>query len=168
MTERRVLIGVIAAAHGIKGEVKVKTFTSTPERFGGYGPLLTQDGRRLEIVTLRPLRADEVIAAFGGVCDRNTAETLKGQHLYVPRAALPEPNPGEFYHADLIGLSVHDSSGKTIGTVRSIDNFGAGDLVEVEFPAGGTEFIAFTDANVPVVDVAAGYLVVELPRYAED
>jgi 16S rRNA processing protein RimM len=168
LKERRVLVGVIAAAHGIKGEVKVKAFTASPEGLSFYGSLQTEGGRQLEIAALRPGKSDEVIVAFAGIADRNMAETLKGQRLYVPRAVLPEPDSGEFYHADLVGLKAQDGSGKTVGTVRGVHNFGAGDVLEIEFSGGAMEFIAFTDANVPVVDVAGGYIVIEPPRYAGD
>jgi 16S rRNA processing protein RimM len=168
LKEGRVLVGVIAAAHGIKGEVKVKAFTATPGGLGTYGPVQTEDGRQLEIAALRAFKPDEVIVAFAGISDRNMAESLRGQRLYVPRAVLPEPATGEFYHADLVGLRAQDGSGKAIGTVRGVHNFGAGDVLEIEFSGGAMEFIAFTDANVPVVDVAAGYIVIEPPRYAED
>ena len=104
---------------------------------------------------------------FAGIADRNGAERLKGERLYVPRAALPEPESGEFYHADLIGLRAEDASGKPLGSVRGVYNFGAGDVIEIEFAGGGTEFLAFTDANVPVVDVAAGRIVIEWPHDAE-
>jgi 16S rRNA processing protein RimM len=117
---------------------------------------------------LRAFKPDEVIVAFAGISDRNMAESLRGQRLYVPRAVLPEPATGEFYHADLVGLRAQDGSGKAIGTVRGVHNFGAGDVLEIEFSGGAMEFIAFTDANIPVVDVAGGYIVIEPPRYAED
>jgi len=159
---------VITGAHGIKGEVKVKTFTQSPEGLGAYGPLLTEDGRRFQIAALRPGKGEEAIVRFAGVSDRNAAETLKGEHLYVPRAALPPPEPGEFYHADLIGLRAEDASGNALGTVRAVHNFGAGDVIEIEFPDRKTEFIPFTDDSVPVVDTANGRIVIVPPRYAEE
>lgn len=159
---------MVTAAHGLKGEVKVKTFTSSPESLGAYGPLTTEDGRRLEIAGLRAVKADEMIVRFAGVSDRNAAETLKGQSLYVPRGALPESEEGAFYHADLIGLRAEDAAGKFLGTVRAVHNFGAGDMLEIEFAGGETEFIALTDANVPAVDIAGGRIVIEPPRYVEE
>jgi 16S rRNA processing protein RimM len=159
---------VVVSAHGIKGEVKVKTFTERPDRLAAYGPVLTEDGRRFEIAALRATKADEAVVRFADVADRNAAESLKGQRLYVPRAALPELEAGAFYLADLIGLKAEDTSGNALGTVSAVHNFGAGDILEIEFLDGETEFIAFTDANVPAVDVGSGRIVVELPRYAED
>jgi 16S rRNA processing protein RimM len=161
-------LGVVVAAHGIKGEVKVKTFTENPERLGAYGPLTTEAGRVLEVAALRPGKAGEAVVRFDGIADRNAAERLKGQSLFVPRSALPPPEEGEFYLADLIGLRAEDSTGKALGTVKSVHNFGAGDVLEIEFTGGATEFVAFTDANVPDVDIAGGRVVIVPPSYAED
>ena len=168
MTQTRILLGVVTAAHGIKGEVKVKTFTQSPESLGAYGPVSTEDGRQLEIAALRPFKPDEVIVRFAGIADRSAAESLKGRSLYVPRAALPATEAGEFYYADLLGLRAEDPSGNLLGTVRGVHNFGAGDVVEIEFADGTTELIAFSDANVPAVDIAGGRIVIELPSDAEE
>jgi 16S rRNA processing protein RimM len=164
LTEKRVLLGVIARAHGVKGEVRVKCFTEEPQSVGAYGALTTEDGRRLEIAELRVIKGGEVILRFACVSDRSTAESLKGRGIYVYRSALPTPASGEFYHADLAGLRAEDAAGALIGTIRAVHNFGAGDVIEVEFSDGGTEFVAFTDANVPVIDVAGGRLVIVPPR----
>jgi 16S rRNA processing protein RimM len=164
LSEARVLLGAVAAAHGIKGEVKVKTFTETPQGLGAYGPVTTEDGRTLEIAQLRATKRDEAVVRFAGIGDRNMAEALKGERLYVPRTALPAPKDGAFYHADLVGLRADAASGAVLGTVRAVHNFGAGDVLEIEFAGGGTEFIPFDDPHVPVVDIASGRIVVELPR----
>jgi 16S rRNA processing protein RimM len=168
LTQTRILLGVVTAAHGIKGEVKVKTFTQSPEGLSAYGPVIVEDGRRFEIAALRPSKADEAVVRFAGMADRNAAEGLKGQRLYVPREALPPVEAGEFYHADLIGLRAEDAAGNLLGTVCGVHNFGAGDVIEIEFSSGSTEFIAFSDANVPIVDIAAGRIVIELPPVAEE
>jgi 16S rRNA processing protein RimM len=168
LTGSRVLLGVVAAAHGIKGEVKVKTFTETPDRLGAYGPVTMEDGCKVEIAALRATKRDEAVVRFAGIADRNTAETLKGAHLYVERAVLPATEPGEFYYADLVGLCAEDASGKTLGSVQGVHNFGAGDVLEIALAGGGTEFVPFTDAVVPVVDIPAGRIVVHLPREADD
>ena len=167
MIEPRVLLGVVTGAHGIKGEVKVKTFTAFPEGLADYGPLTTEAGHTLDVETLRPAKADEAVVRFAGVADRNAAERLKGQSLYVPRSALPPPDEGEFYLTDLIGLSAEDAAGQVIGTVKAVHNFGAGDMLEIEFPDKKTEFVAFTDANVPAVDIAGGRVVIVLPAYTD-
>jgi 16S rRNA processing protein RimM len=168
LTGPRILFGVVVAAHGIKGEVKVKTFTETPASLGAYGPVTMEDGRVLEIAALRVAKPDEAVVRFAGIVDRNTAEALKGARLHVERAALPAPKPGEFYHADLVGLAAEDASGNRLGTVHGVHNFGAGDVLEIAFAGGGTEFFSFTDAVVPVVDIPAGRIVIELPLNADD
>jgi 16S rRNA processing protein RimM len=164
----RVLLGAVAAAHGISGEVKVKTFTASPENLGAYGPVSTEAGRALTILRLRPSKSHEAIVRFDGVNGRNEAERLKGERLYVPRAALPEPEKGEFYQTDLIGLRVEDAKGAPLGVVAGIHNFGAGDVMEIALADGKSEFVPFTDAYVPLVDIAAGRVVVELPGYEKD
>lgn len=161
--EGDVLLGVVLGAHGLKGEVKVKTFTDSPASVGAYGPVTTGDGRRFLIADLRPTKGDEVIARLKGIADRDSAESLKGQRLYVARAALPEPEDDEFYHADLLGLAVEDQSGAVLGTVKGIHNFGAGDIVEIAAPDGGVDFVPFTEESVPVVDLKGKRLVVVPP-----
>jgi 16S rRNA processing protein RimM len=160
----RVCLGQIGAAHGVRGEVRLRSFTSDPQAIAGYGPLETEDGRIFEIEAIRPAK-DHFVARLSGVCDRNAAEQLSKVKLYVPRERLPEPEePDEFYHADLIGLAVLDPAGQSLGTVIAVHNFGAGDLIEVQPDTGGkTELIPFDEAHVPVVDVPAGRIVIS-PR----
>lgn len=160
----RVCLGQIGAAHGVRGEVRLHSFTSDPQAIAGYGPLETEDGRIFEIEAMRPAK-DHFVARLSGICDRNAAEQLSKVKLYVPRARLPEPQePDEFYHADLIGLAVLDPAGNSLGTVIAVHNFGAGDLIEVQGDSGGkSELIPFDGAHVPVVDVAAGRIVIS-PR----
>ncbi|WP_439817927.1 ribosome maturation factor RimM [Zavarzinia sp. CC-PAN008] len=156
-------LGAIAGAHGVRGQVRVKTFTATPDGVGAYGALSTEDGRRFRLVVERVMDGF-VIARIDGVGDRNAAEALRGTRLYVPRAALPQAEDDEFYHADLLGLAVEDRAGTVLGTVRAIHDFGAGDLLELALPEGGTALLPFTQAVVPVVDVKAGRLVAEPPE----
>jgi 16S rRNA processing protein RimM len=147
--------------------VKVKTFTESPDGLTAYGPLKTEAGRVLEVAALRIAKADEAVVRFAGISDRNAAEKLKGQSLYVPRSVLPEAGEREFYLADLIGLRAEGAAGATLGTVKAVHNFGAGDMLEIEFPDGKTEFVAFTDTNVPTVDITGGRVVIVPPSYAE-
>jgi len=157
----RVCLGQVGAAHGLRGEVRLRSFTSDPAAISGYGPLETEDGRVFEIERLRPAK-DHFVASFSGIRDRSAAEKLVNLKLYVPRERLPAPADGdEFYHSDLIGLAVVDRAGKNLGTVVAIHNFGAGDLIEVRPVAGNrTELVPFDAINVPTVDVAAGQIVV--------
>ena len=168
MIEPRVLLGVVIAAHGIKGEVKVKTFTESPDGLGAYGPLTTEAGRALELAALRSGKAGEAVVRFAGISDRNAAELLKGQSLYVPRSVLPQTSEREFYLADLIGLRAEDAAGQQLGIVKAVHNFGAGDVLEIEFAGNTAEFIAFTDANVPTVDIAGGRVIIVPPSFAEE
>jgi len=160
----RVCLGQIGAAHGIRGEVRLRSFTSDPGAIASYGPLETEDGRVFEIEALRQAR-DHFVARLSGIRDRDAASALAKTKLYVPRERLPQTaEPDEFYHADLIGLAVVDLAGKNFGAVVAIHNFGAGDLIEVRLDAGSeTELVPFDATHVPSVDVAAGKIVVELP-----
>jgi 16S rRNA processing protein RimM len=157
-----VCLGQIGAAHGVRGEVRLHSFTAEPAAIADYGPLETDDGRVFEIASLRPAK-DHFVATFAGVADRNAAERLANTKLYVPRERLPEPDePDEFYHADLIGLAVVDPAGQRLGTVVAVHNFGAGDLIEVRPDTGiKTDLVPFNAANVPAVDIAAGKIVVD-------
>src|SRR5262245_41140030 len=159
----RVLLGAVIAAHGTKGEVRVKTFTLTPENVRAYGPLMTDDGRSLTIASLRATKPGEAVVHFDGISDRNAAEALRGAQLSVAREALPAPEADEFYHADLIGLPVEDVAHAALGTVRAIHNFGAGDVMEIQTPTGATEFVPFTDDIVVKVELPTR-IVIAPPR----
>jgi 16S rRNA processing protein RimM len=162
MAGGRICVGQIGAAHGVRGEVRLRSFTADPQGITGYGPLESEDGRVLEIESLRPAK-DHFVARVAGVRDRDAAARLANIKLYVPRERLPEPaEADEFYHADLIGLAVVDCDGKSVGTVTAIHNFGAGDLIEVRPDAGNqTQLVPFDAMHVPTVDIAAGKIVVE-------
>lgn len=158
----RVCVGQIGAPHGLRGEVRLRSFTAEPEAIAQYGPLETEDGRVLKIESLRPGK-DHFVVALSGVGDRDAAERLTNVKLYVPRERLPAlAETDEFYHADLIGLAVVNKAGEQLGTVLAIHNFGAGDLIEIRLDAGGrTEMVPFNELNIPTVDVAAGWIVIE-------
>ena len=161
----RVCLGQFGAAHGVRGEIRVYSFTADPTAIASYGPLESEDGRVFEIEAMRPAK-DHFVARISGVADRNAAEILKNVKLYVPRERLPEAAPEEFYHADLIGLAAHGLDGRELGTVVAVQNFGAGDLIEMKPEAGGkTELLPFDEFHVPIVDVAAGKLVAVRPQH---
>lgn len=159
----RVCIAQIGAAHGVRGEVRLRAFTEDPLSVRRYGPLETEDGRRFEIEAVR-LAKDMLVARLKGVSNRDAAERLTNLRLYVARDRLPKPADGEFYHADLIGLAAVTAAGAPFGTVKAVHNFGAGDLLEIE-PAGGgaTMLLPFTEAVVPMVDIAGRRVVVAPP-----
>ena len=158
----RICVAQIGAAHGIRGEVRLRSFTEEPMAVTAYGPLESEDGtRRFTIEALRPAK-DHFVARLAGVPDRNAAEKLVNIKLYVSRDKLPPIEDGEtFYHADLVGLAAVTPDGTPLGTVTAILNFGAGDLVEIK-PQGGGEplMVPFTDAAVPEIDIAARRMVV--------
>ncbi len=166
-SQRLVLMGAILGAHGIKGEVKVKSFAAKPAAIAEYGPLTDPKRKRsfeLSIAGSGDAAKGVVIARIAGVTDRNAAEALKGVELFVERERLPAPkDPEEYYLADLIGLGAFDAKGATLGEIVSVDNYGAGDLLLV-VPENGEGFVVpFAKAFVPVVDVAGGRVVLELP-----
>ncbi len=164
---RDILLGAIIGAQGLKGEVKVKTFTQSPESLGAYGPLHSADGRRFKVASARAVKSDHAIVRFEGVAQRNEAESLKGLELFIHRDQLPDTEAEEYYHADLIGLPAEDEDGRLIGKVRSIHNFGAGDVIEIERADGSDVLLPFTREFVPVVDVKAGRLVIAVPEDSE-
>ena len=163
---REVLLGVVIGAQGLKGEVKVKTFTQSPDRLGAYGPLHTKDGKSFRATFLRETK-DGAVVALEGVNDRNAAEALKGAELYVPRAALPKEDADEFYHADLIGLRAEDTEGRAMGTVRALHNFGAGNVIELVRDDGDEVFLPFTREVAQEIDIEGGRIVIAAPEEVE-
>jgi 16S rRNA processing protein RimM len=157
----RICVAQIGGAHGLRGEVKLKSFTADPMALTGYGPLTTEDGSAtFEIEAVRAAK-DHLIARFRGVGDRDTAERLANVRLFVARERLPPLAADEFYHADLIGLTAVTADGSEIGTVVAVHDFGAGDIVEVLPAGGGTSMmLPFTAAFVPSVDLANRRIVV--------
>lgn len=165
----RILMGKIGAAHGIKGEVRITTFTEDPEAIAEYGPLDTdRPGLTVTIETAR-LSKSVLIARLKGIADRTAAEALNGVSLYVERSRLPDPeDEDDFYHADLIGLDARLESGVSIGAVSALLNYGAGDLIEVRDSRSGDTFLyPFTKAVVPTIRIAEGYLVISPPLDAD-
>jgi 16S rRNA processing protein RimM len=151
--EERVLLGEIGAAQGLKGEVRLHSFTEEEEAITAYGPLEDETGHVIEIEALRAT-PKALIARVKGVTTREGAEALTGTKLYIPRSRLPEREEEEWYHAELIGLAALDRGGVTIGRVVAIQNFGAGDLLELAPANGGpTVLIPFTRVTVPEIDV---------------
>jgi 16S rRNA processing protein RimM len=162
-----VCVARIGAAHGVRGAVKLWTFTEEPLAVQSYGPLMTKDGaRQFEIADVREGK-DHLVATFKGVATRNDAEKLNGIELYVPREKLPDTDDDEYYHADLIGLAAVNAADEPLGRVVAIHNFGAGDIIEIAPPKGATMLLPFTNAVVPTVDIAGGRVVIELPQEIE-
>ena len=160
----RILLGRIAGAHGIRGEVLIKTFTAAPENIGAYGPLSDESGARTFKVKSARATPKGVVARLQGIDDRNGAEALKGVALYIERDRLPAAAEDEFYHADLVGLAAVSPGGKPVGEIVAVQNYGAGDLLEIRLAGSSkTEFVPFTDEVVPEIDIAARRVVVVMP-----
>ena len=167
--DNKLLMGRIGAAHGIKGEVRIQSFTEDPLALASYGPLSTnKPGLTIKILAARTT-TNVLVARLEGINDRNAAEKLNGVELYVDRALLPDPDDDDdFYHADLIGLKARLADGSEIGEVMAVPNFGAGDLLEIRDPRSGDTYLyPFSKAVVPEVRVADGYLLIDPPIEAE-
>lgn len=163
----KVCVGQITGAHGVRGLVKVKPFTAAPEDLTAYGPVSDETGARRLALQLLSWAKDQWIARVEGVADRDAADALRGLRLYVDRAALPEAEEDEFYHADLIGLAAVLADGSSFGTVRAVFDFGAGEFLEIARPGpgpgGAAVMVPFTRAAVPVVDIAGRRVVIDPP-----
>lgn len=162
-----ICVARIGAAHGVRGAVKLWTFTEDPFAVKAYGPLTTRDGaRQFEVTSAREAKG-HLVATLKGVATREEAERLNGVELYVAREKLPDTDADEYYHADLIGLAAVNAANEPLGKVIAIHNFGAGDIIEIAPPGGTTMLLPFTNAVVPSVDVAGGRVVIELPPEIE-
>ena len=163
----QVCVARIGAAHGVRGAVKLWTFTEDPFAVKRYGPLSTMDNtRQFEIASVREAKG-HLVAQFKGVTTRDEAERLNGLELYVPRGRLPATDADEYYHADLIGLAAVTTADQPLGRVVAIHNFGAGDILEIAPPQGATMLLPFTNAVVPTVDITGGRVLIELPGEVE-
>jgi len=157
----------IGAAHGVRGAVKLWTFTEDPFAVKRYGPLSTKDGaRQFEVTSAREAKG-HLVAQLKGITTRDEAERLNGIELYVPREKLPATDEDEYYHADLIGLAAVTTADEALGRVVAIHNFGAGDILEIAPPHGATMLLPFTNAVVQTVDIAGGRVLIELPQEVE-
>ncbi|WP_035487230.1 ribosome maturation factor RimM, partial [Geminicoccus roseus] len=165
--ERMVCVAAVATAHGVRGHLKLKTFTEEPENAAAYGPVYDQNGKRLFTMVVETVLDNGLIVKAEGITDRNAAERLRGTALYVPRSVLPATGKDEFYHEDLIGLRAEDTSGALLGEVVGVQDFGAGDILEVRAGDGALLDFPFTRAVVPVVDLAGGRVVIDPPVEVE-
>jgi 16S rRNA processing protein RimM len=162
-----IYVARIGVAHGVRGQVKLWTFTEDPLSVTRYGPLTTKDGaRQFEVTQARQARG-YLVATLNGITTRNEAERLNGVELYVARDKLPAIADDEYYHADLIGLAAVTVAGEPLGRVVAVHNFGAGDIIEIAPSDGATMLLPFSNAVVPTVDIAGGRVVIELPGEIE-
>ena len=163
-----VLLAAVIGPQGLKGAVKAKIFTASPEALTSYGALHDKNGKRFEITAFRPGKPGEAVISFAGIESREAAEALKGTQLFIAREKLPEAGEEEFYHADLMGLEAQDSQGRVIGKVAGVHNFGAGDVMEISRTDGDSVLLSFTRETVPVIDIPGGRIVVAVPEMDED
>lgn len=167
MAKRRIMVGVVTGAHGVRGLVRVKSFTTEPAGLIAYGPLTDADGVVSYGLAVKGMVKGQVLAAVTGCTDRRAADALRGAELYLERDLLPEPeDEDEFYHADLIGLAAVAADGMALGTVRAVFDFGSGDMLEVTDADCAATFYPFTRDVVPEIDPAAGTLTVLPPAEA--
>ncbi len=167
MPPSRICVARIGAAHGVRGAVKLWTFTEDPLAVTRYGQLMTKDGaRQFEVTHVREAKG-HLVATLKGIATREEAERLNGVELYVAREKLPATSEDEYYHTDLIGLAAVNAAGEPLGRVIAIHNFGAGDIIEIAPPNGATMLLPFSNAVVPTVDLEGGRVVIELPDAIE-
>lgn len=162
MAERLIALGKITSAHGVRGQVKLHSYTEFPEDIVSYGALCDANGREYR-VEVTGVSGGALLASIAGVATREAADALRGIELFVPRSALPEPEDGQYYHEDLKGLTLLLENGDAFGIVHEIHNFGAGDLLQVKKPDGGEEFLPFTPETVSGVDLGAHTARLHLP-----
>lgn len=166
--KNRVLLGEITGVHGIRGDVLVRTYTEAPEAIASYGPLTDQSGTKKFSLSIVRVTDKGIVAKVEGIADRTAAEALRGTKLFVARDQLPEPETAEYYHTDLIGLKAVAEDGSELGEIVSVQNFGAGDLLELKPLSGSaTEFIPFEDQWVPRVDLDARVVVINRPQLSD-
>ena len=159
-----VLVGAIAGAFGVRGEVRLKSFTSEPEDIATYSPLFSEDGRTTYDVELTGRLNNAFSARLSGVANKEQADTMKGQKLFAPRSVFPNLPDDEFYYTDLIGLDVYDTGGVKLGKLTAVHNHGATDLLEISLMSSQkTALLPFTQENVPTVDLTTGKIIIDPP-----
>ena len=164
-SNKRVCVGVVTGAHGLRGLVRVRPFTDVAEDVGAYGPVETEDGSQSFVLDVRNRAGKgQILVQIEGIDDRTRAEALKGLKFFVPRDRLPEADDHEFYHADLLGLTIVGQAGEVIGMVRAVQNFGGGDILEITEADGSISNIPFTLAAVPEIRLSEGRVVVDVTQ----
>jgi 16S rRNA processing protein RimM len=165
MPQDLVLVGIFGAAHGVRGEVRLKSYTGDQLAIADYPRLTDESGKtKFKIVSARPVKDDILVVRVDGVADRTAAEKLTNTSIYMPRADLPPADEDEFYHADLIGLRAETREGALIGTIANVLNFGAGDILDVRPEIGDNLLLPFTKKVVPIVEIANKRVIVDMPE----
>jgi 16S rRNA processing protein RimM len=163
-SDRKICVGVITGTHGVRGLVRLRSFTEEPEAIASYGALTDESGEREFFVDLKNTAKDHFVASITGVTTKEDAEALHGTELYIDRSLLPKPRKREYYEADLVGLAARDKKGAACGTVLAVHNHGAGVFLEIGQSRRDSFMLPFTDACVPEVDIKDGHVVIEPPR----
>ncbi len=163
INQNRICVGVVAGSHGLQGAVKIKSFMVEPSDIGAYGPLTDKNGARKFEIDLLSISEKNLIAKLSGVTDRNSSEAIKGLELFLTRDLLPKLDKDEFYYSDLVGLSVENTEGEVIGVVGSVDNFGAGEIMEVNMKDGAVELLHISRKVVPEIDLRNKRVVIDPP-----
>ncbi len=164
MSEDKICVGAIGGSYGVRGEVRLKSFCAVPEDIETYSPLCTEDGKPMHLALIHPIK-NGFSARIAEIATKEDADALKGTRLFANRDQLPALPDDEYYHTDLIGLQVFDTGGTLLGTVKSVQNHGAADLLEVQQPqSSATVLVPFTLAAVPTVDLTSGRIVADPPE----
>ncbi len=165
-SDRLIPLGIFGAPHGVRGELRVKSYTDDPRAIGAYGDLTDRAGKAVfKLAALRLLKEDMLVVRLAGIDSREAAEKLTGVELFARRAQLPPPSDDEFYHDDLVGLEALTREGDRLGRVVALRNFGAGDILEIAPAAGGeTLLLPFTKAVAVEMDFERGRIVIVPPN----
>lgn len=163
-SDRKICVGLIAGAHGVRGLVRLRSFTNDPKAVTSYGALTDESGERKFIVRLKDMMKDHFTASVAGVTNRAAAEELRGTRLYVARSKMPKTGKREYYASDLLGLAARDAGGTEIGTVLGVHDHGAGAFLEIGHTRKDSFMLPFTDAYVPEVDAESGFVTVAVPE----
>lgn len=160
-----ICVGAIAGSYGVRGELRVKSYCAVPEDIETYKPLWSEDrSKQFALAILRPIK-NGFAARIAEVSTKEEADALRGTSLFAERSQMPSLPDDEFYHADLIGMSIYDTGGVLLGTVKTVQNHGADDLLELQLAGtSATTFLPFTKAAVPTVDLASGRIVADPPH----
>ncbi len=162
-SQELICVGAVTGARGLKGEVRIKSFTADPKDVSGYGDVFEENGEKAYAIRITGQAKGQLLARLKGIEDRNAAEALKGTRLYVPKSALPEPDEDEFYFSDLVGLRADLLDGGNLGSIKEVHDFGAGAILEVSGGEEGVVMVPFTRAVVPEVDLTNGRVVIDPP-----
>jgi 16S rRNA processing protein RimM len=163
-SDRKICVGMIAGAHGVRGLVRLRSFTEEPEAVASYGDLSDESGERKFSLELKSAAKDHFVVFINGITTKEDAEELRGIKLYAARAKLPKTRKQEYYAADLLGLAAQNKEGEEFGTVMAVHDHGAGTFLEIGKTKKDSFMLPFTDAFVPEVDVKSGHVVIEPPR----